>query len=151
MRFLLDTNVLSEPLKRSPDARVARWWVAQSALDLCVSVLSIGELTMGFELLADGARRRELEQWITQDLPRQFIGRVLPIDAAVARQWGRLSAAGRATGRELPVTDGLLLATSLVHGLTLVTRHARDCANCGVTILDPWLETGASRPHVGDI
>jgi predicted nucleic acid-binding protein len=138
MRYLLDTNVISEPFKRSPDPGVARWLADQSALDLSISVLTIGELTMGFELVPDGKRRDELLRWVTQDLPRRFVGRLLNVDDEVAREWGRLSAAGRVNGRELPATDGLLLATASVHSLVFVTRNERDCANRGIATFNPW-------------
>lgn len=65
-------------------------------------------------------------------------GRLVPVDDAAAREWGRLAARGRLERRELPVIDGLLLATARVHGLTRVTRNERDCADCGVPIHDPW-------------
>lgn len=138
MRYLLDTNVISEPFKRSPDPRVVRWLAEQSPLDLSISVLTVGELTMGFELVPDGKRRDELQRWVTRELPRRFVGRLLNVDDAVAREWGRLSAAGRSAGRELPVTDGLLLATASVHSLVFVTRNERDCSNRGITTLNPW-------------
>lgn len=138
MSFLLDTNVLSEPAKRAPDANVVAWLEAQSPLDMSISVLTIGELTKGAELLAEGQRRAELLTWIRTDLPRQFVGRIQPVDADVASEWGRLSAEGRARGRELPVIDGLLLATASVHGLTFVTRNAADCVDRGVAVLNPW-------------
>ncbi|HET7552719.1 MAG TPA: type II toxin-antitoxin system VapC family toxin [Gemmatimonadaceae bacterium] len=138
MRYLLDTNVISEPFKRSPDRTVVRWLAEQSPLDLSISVLTIGELTMGFELVPDGKRRDELQRWVTQELPRRFVGRLLNVDDAVAREWGRLSAAGRVNGRELPATDGLLLATASVHSLIFVTRNERDCANRGIATLNPW-------------
>jgi predicted nucleic acid-binding protein len=138
VRYLLDTNVVSEPFKPSPDANVARWLGGQSALDLCISVLILGELTLGVELMPAGARREELQRWITHDVPHRYVGRLLPVDEAIAREWGRMSAQGRLGGRELPATDGLLLATAQVHGLILVTRNEHDCANRGVPILNPW-------------
>lgn len=137
MRYLLDTNVLADAAKAEPDAPVVAWLRAQSALDLAVSVLTLGEIRKGVALLAPGRRRTALERWLTVDLPRQFLGRVLPIDERVAHAWGDLAAAGRQAGRELPVIDGLLLATAAVHGLTLVTRDEADCADRGVLVLNP--------------
>lgn len=138
MRYLLDTNVISEPFKRSPDPKVVRWLGEQSPLDLCVSVLTLGELTMGFELAPAGNRRDELQRWVTQELPRRFVGRLLPVDEAIACEWGRMSAQGRANGRELPAIDGLLIATARVRDLVFVTRNERDCADRGVPTLNPW-------------
>ncbi len=138
MRYLLDTNVLSEPFKRSPEPKVVSWLAEQSALDCCISILTIGELTMGFELATAGVRRDALQNWVAVELPRQFVGRLLRVDEAIAREWGRMSAHGRASGRELPAIDGLLLATERVHQLIFVTRNERDCVNRGVTIANPW-------------
>ena len=138
MRYLLDTNVISEPFKRSPNPGVVAWFAAQSPLDLCISVLTLGELTMGFELAPVGSRRDELHRWVTQELPRRFVGRLLMVDESVAHAWGRMSAKGRANGRELPAIDGLLLATASAHNLTFVTRNERDCADRDVAILNPW-------------
>lgn len=142
MRYLLDTNVVSELFKQSPDASVTRWLGEQSALDLCISVLTLGELTMGFELVPAGKRRDDLERWVTQEVPRRYVGRLFSVDEAIAREWGRMSAQGRSVGRELPATDGLLLATAREHGLIFVTRNERDCTDRGVTILNPWKWAG---------
>jgi predicted nucleic acid-binding protein len=139
MRYLLDTNIISEPFKRSPEPRIVNWLATQSTLDLCISVLTVGELTMGFELAPSGKRRDELQRWVAKDVPRQFVGRLLVVDDNVAREWGRMSADGRATGRELPAIDGLLLATARTHDLIFVTRNTRDCADRGVSIVNPWL------------
>lgn len=138
MRYLLDTNVLSETLKRRPDEQVLAWLESQSPLDVVISVLTLGELAKGVAMLPPGARRSTLEGWIRHDLPRQFIGRVVGIDARVAREWGRLTAEGSAHGRPLPVVDGLLLATARVHGLALVTRNDGDCVDRGVETVNPW-------------
>lgn len=139
MRYLLDTNVLTEPAKPRPDPRVVAWLQAQSPLDLGLSVLTFGEIQEGVSLLPAGARRDALAAWLRIDLPRQFTGRMLPVDEPVALEWGRLAAEGRETGRGLPVVDGLLLATCAAHGLTLVTRNERDCRDRGVPILNPWV------------
>jgi len=138
VRDLLDTSVLSELVRREPDAGVVRWVEGQAPLDLSISVLTIGELAKGVESLAHGDRRTRLEHWLSTELPRQFLGRLVPVDDSAAREWGRVAARGRLEGRELPVIDGLLLAAARVHGLTLVTRNERDCADRGVPIHNPW-------------
>lgn len=140
MRYLLDTNVLSEPARPRPERRVVEWIQAQSQLDLAISVLTLGEIEKGIALLPSGNRRKALAAWLATDLPRQFAGRVLQVDANVAMAWGGLSAEGRRLGRELPVIDGLLLATAARHGLTLVTRNESDCRERGVPVLNPWTD-----------
>lgn len=138
MPYLLDTNVLSELVKPAPDARVIEWTRAQSALELNISVLTLGDLENGIATMPPGVRRTRLEQWAASEVPRQFLGRLLPIDETIALAWGRLSGAGRSIGRPLPVIDGLLLATAQVHRLTLVTRNVSDCGGRGVSVFDPW-------------
>ena len=138
MAFLLDTNLLSELLRPRPDAGVVAWSRAQSPLDLYVSALSFGEIRKGVDLRTPDARREEIDAWLSDSLPTQFRGRILPIDDAVTLEWGRMAADGQKQGRVLPVIDGLLLAPAAVHRMTLVTRNERDCAGRGIPILNPW-------------
>ena len=142
MKFLLDTMVISEPGRPRPDPRVLAWLGSHPAVDMAISVCSLGEVAKGVEQMADGRRKRELAAWLTTDLPELFRDRVVWIDQRVALEWGRL--AGRGAG--LPVIDGLLLATAGVHRLTLVTRNVRDTSGRGVPVIDPW--TG--RRYDGD-
>src|SRR5690348_1316446 len=130
--------VLSEPARPTPDAGVVAWLQAHSPLDLFISALTLGELAKGVALLPRGRRRDTLDRWLRADLPRQFSGRVLPIDDAVVHEWGKLSAEGQRAGRPLPVIDGLLLATAAVHRLILATRNERDCAGRDIPIHNPW-------------
>ncbi|HKP74888.1 MAG TPA: type II toxin-antitoxin system VapC family toxin [Longimicrobiaceae bacterium] len=138
MRYLLDTNALSEGVSRRPNTGVMAWGLQQSSLDLFVSVLSFGEIRKGIELRFQDARRTALENWLGTVLPAQFQGRILPVDEAVSAEWGRITAVGQMNGRVLPTVDGLLVATAIVHGMTFVTRNERDCADRGATILNPW-------------
>ena len=138
MRYLLDTNVLTEGAKPAPDPTVVAWLRGRPTLDLAISVLTLGEIAKGVALVSTGKRRTALERWVATELPRQFLDRVLPVDADVSLAWGRMAAAGRREGRELPVIDGLLLASAAVHDLTFVTRNERDCSGRGVEILNPW-------------
>lgn len=116
------------------------WLNTQPPLDVAISVLTLGEVERRITPLPAGRRRSTLERWVSHDLPQQFQGRILAIDEAVAREWGRLAARASASGRPLPVMDGLLLATAAVHDLTLVTRNEADCAARGVPVFNPWRE-----------
>ena len=140
MRFLIDTNVVSEMLRPEPSSKVMGWLNAQSPLDVAISALTLGEVERGTTLMPAGRRRSTLERWVSHDLPQQFQGRLLAVDEATAREWGRLAARAGVSGRSLPVIDGLLLATAAVHGLTLVTRNESDCAARGVPVFNPWRE-----------
>lgn len=135
MSYLLDTNVLSELRRKTPDAGVVEWFSRRPASTLYLSVLTLGELRKGIEGVAEAERRMALTDWLETDLPGFFAGRILPIDVQVADRWGRLVAAA---GRPLPALDSLLGATAAQHGLSIVTRNARDFADLGLDVINPW-------------
>jgi predicted nucleic acid-binding protein len=135
LSYLLDTNVLSELRRKSPNAGVVEWFTQRPASTLYLSVLTLGELRKGIEGLADTKRRMALTDWLETDLPGFFAGRILSIDTQVADRWGRLVAAA---GRPLPAIDSLLGATAAQHGLSLVTRNERDFAGLGLDVINPW-------------
>lgn len=134
MSFLLDTNIVSEIRKKTPNAGVAAWFDAVPASDLFLSVLVIGEIRQGIERLArrDRAQAAVFEQWLTQ-LVTVYAERIVPVTAEVADKWGHLNVPD-----PLPVVDGLLAATAIVHGWTLVTRNGVDVASTSVRLLDPF-------------
>ena len=137
-RFLLDTNVPSETLTPRPDAKVSDWLKGQTKEALFLSVVTMGELRKGTELLPPSARRRQLEESIKVLVPFWFTGRILPVTSAIAEKWGVLDAHRQTAGIPLGVADGMIAATALEHGLTLVTRNVKDFFDLGVTILNPW-------------
>ncbi len=138
IRYLLDTNVLSEPTRKAPEPKVLKWLRAVDPGTLYVSVLSIGELQKGISLEPGKKKRATHEAWLEDILRNTEDGNILPIDAAVARKWGELTAAARLEGRTLAIVDALLAATALVHDLTVVTRNSRDFAGTCVRVFNPW-------------
>lgn len=137
--FLLDTNVVSELVSPKPDDKVLRWVEQTDESLLFFSVLTLGEIGNGVERLRSRRRRGRLESWLQVDLPRRFQDRILPVTAAIADRWGAVSAIAAAKGKPVPVIDGLLAATALLHNLTLVTRNTSDVSGTGVPTLNPWL------------
>lgn len=135
MSYLIDTNVLSELRRKTPHPQVVQWFSQRPVRSLYLSVLTLGEIRKGIEVITDAQRRSALLDWLEVELPNFFTGRILPLDAAVADRWGRLMAKA---GRSIPAIDSLLAATALHHDLTLVTRNVKDVMDCGVAIIDPW-------------
>ena len=138
MRFLVDTYVLSELIKKQPSERVVAWVREQDELALFVSVLTFGEIEKGVAKLEDDKRCRTLRQWVDHDLKRRFLGRILDFDYEAAWRWGEISGCAEKKGRPIPVLDAQLAATALTHDLTFVTRNTADLAPCGVRTLNPW-------------
>jgi predicted nucleic acid-binding protein len=138
VRSLLDTCVISELTKPRPAAKVLTWLDVQDELGLFLSVITLGEIQKGLTKLPASRKRRQLQQWVEQDLPRRFTGRILVVDQEVALRWGVISATAEQQGRPVPVLDGLLAATALVAGLTLVTRNTPHMEATGVPLVDPW-------------
>jgi predicted nucleic acid-binding protein len=134
VNFLLDTNVISETRRKSPDTKVLAWLAGVDPADLFISVMTLGEIAKG---VATRARQNPeqaagLEQWLIAT--RTAYGdQIIAVDANIAEAWGRL-----AIKRTFPVIDGLLAATALVRGMTLVTRNVRDFADAGIPLVDPW-------------
>ena len=135
MSFLIYTNVISEVRKGERcDPRVAAWYGTVPDDEVFLSALVLGELRKGVELsrTKDVAKAIALENWLNL-VEAQFAGRVLGVDRAVADRWGRMSAL-----RPVPVIDGLLAATAMVHGFTLATRNERDVAGLGAAVVNPF-------------
>ena len=135
MAWLLDTNVLSEMRKGGAADDKVRAWAAGTLKDRhFISVLSIGEIRKGIEILRrkSPARCPAFERWLTQ-LQTDYDSAILPISEEVAERWGHLTAA-----RTLPVLDGLIAATASAYGLTVVTRNSKDFATSGVKTINPF-------------
>jgi len=136
--FLLDTNVISELTRPTPEPRVTEWLDSIDESLLFLSVLTLGEIRKGLRIIQSGQRRASLEMWLSTDLAPRFTGRLLSIDAAVADYWGQLAGDAQRQGTPLPVIDGLLAATALRHHLTMVTRNVQDFAGCNIHFFNPW-------------
>jgi predicted nucleic acid-binding protein len=138
VNLLLDTNVLSEVQRPSPNAEVLAWLDAIDEDRVFSSVASIAEFRRVVALPDPGPRRAALTAWLSDDLPARYTGRILPIDCAIAESWGDLMAESRRTGTALSVMDAFFAATALANKLRLVTRNVEDLAPFGVPLLDPW-------------
>jgi predicted nucleic acid-binding protein len=136
--YLLDTCVISEMVRKRPAPEVVSWLAAQDEDHLFISVLSLGELHKGIARLDDTRHRSTLEAWVEGDLRQRFTGRIVPVDPEVAARWGRICGAAERAGRVIPVIDGLLAATALENGLTLVTRDVSHMEPAGVDLFNPW-------------
>ena len=139
---LIDTNVLSELRKtKRCDAGVRQWFEETAAEELFISVLVLGEIRQGIERirLRDPAQARALEKWLLW-ISAEFQDRLLPVDAKVADQWGRLG-----LRQPVAILDAFLAATAQVHGLTIVSRDEEGFRNAGVPVINPFSKSKESN------
>ncbi|OHC83380.1 MAG: plasmid stabilization protein [Rhodospirillales bacterium RIFCSPLOWO2_12_FULL_67_15] len=145
--WLLDTNVVSELATPRCDPKVAAWAGEQAEDRLFISILSLGEYYKGVENLPLGAPARRRFAAAVAALEARFAGRVVSLDDAVVRKWGRIiGELQRTVGKAPPVIDTLLAATAIENDLYLVTRNVKDVRDSGAAIFDPWTDDPAGFP-----
>ncbi|BDC49704.1 ribonuclease VapC [Bryobacterales bacterium F-183] len=135
--FLLDTNVPSEVTRKGASELVLTWlrdFEKQSFL----STITLGEIRQGIVLAKDENKKAVLNRWLTEVIYETFTDRILPVSAPIAERWGLIHAHRIRSGKPMTVPDGLIAATALEHGLTLVTRNVRDFQDLGLSLVNPW-------------
>jgi len=136
--ILLDTNVISEPLRLSGDARVMAWIDAQMLETLYLSTITLAELRFGIAALPSGKRRDTLHTSLEQRIVPLFAGRILSFDDAAAVAYAELRARARLEGRAIAVADGYIAATAKAHDLVVATRDTGPFEAAGLTVINPW-------------
>jgi len=136
--ILLDTNVISEPIKLAGDARVLAWLDAQLIESLYVSTISLAELRFGIAALPAGKRKDTLHNSLQQRILPLFNGRILPFDEAASETYGVLRARARAQGKAIATADGYIVATAIHHGLMVATRDFAPFEAAGLKVINPW-------------
>ena len=137
MKTLIDTCVLSEARRNGGNPNVRERLAAIDDRDLYLSVITIGEVVKGIELLQASERKRKLEIWV-RDLQDHHAERILPIDLRVCRIWGEITARAQERGVTIPAADALIAATALHHDLLILTRNTAHFQATGARIEDPW-------------
>jgi len=125
LSYLLDTNIISQLTKPTPNSSVIDWLGAVEESETFLSVITLEEIRERIELLPQGRRKRNLDTWLARDLPERFAGRIIPIDDAIADRCGRMVASCRSEGSNPDALDALIAATALVHGMTVVTLNRK--------------------------
>ncbi len=136
--ILLDTNVVFEPLRPSPEARVIEWMDAQALETLYLSVMSVAELRAGVALLLDGKRRVSLHEHLEKRVLPMFAGRVLPFDLACTRAYAELLARVRKAGSGIETADACIAAIALANGFSVATRDTSPFLAAGLSVINPW-------------
>jgi hypothetical protein len=138
VKWLLDTNVVSESTKARPDKSVRNWVDRQPLEQVAISAVTLAELVDGAASAGVDARRRALHAWLETSVDKMFAGRILPLQHDILVDWLRLTRKLAAGGITRQAPDLLIAATARVHDLILVSRNVRDFADTGVLLFDPW-------------
>jgi toxin FitB len=136
MAWLIDTDVLSERTRKTPNQDVLSW-LEQNAADIYTSTHVIGELQAGISALSDGANKRSLQLWLNR-LIEAMEGRILSFNTSVATVWGRQESEFAAKGCPMPMPDSFIAATARRHNLTIVTRNTADYKRPGLKTFNPY-------------
>ena len=136
--ILVDTNVVSEPLRQAPEPRVAEWLDAQALETLYLSAITVAELRFGVRSLPAGRRRDRLHEDLEERVLPMFAGRVLSFDLAASQAYAELMAKARSEGRTIPMSDGYIAATAAANGMTVATRDIAPFEAAGLKTVDPW-------------
>lgn len=138
MKYLLDTCVISEMVKKEPHPAVISWLDTGDESRMYLSVLTLGELIKEITKLPEGEKREKLQSWVSNDLALRFGQRLVEIDVEIARAWGTLLGEAERRGEKLPVVDSLIAVTASVYDLVVVTRNVQDMARCQAKVFNPW-------------
>ncbi|MDE0146866.1 MAG: type II toxin-antitoxin system VapC family toxin [Rhodospirillaceae bacterium] len=137
--ILVDTNVVSEPLRGAPEPRVAAWLDAQSLETLYLSAITVAELRFGVRSLPAGRRRDRLDEDLEGQVLPMFAGRVLAFDLAASQAYAALMEKAGSGGRTIPVSDGYIAATAAANGMMVATRDTALFEAAGLKTVDPWM------------
>lgn len=135
MKYLIDTNVISELVKTNPDLNVVNWFKLINSDQIYLSVLTIGEIRKGISKLNDQVKQVKITHWLENDLMQWFDGRILVIDQKVSNMWGIIQAE---SVRMNSVIDNLIAATALCHNMTIATRNIKDFMYPNLSLINPW-------------
>ena len=136
--ILLDTNIISEMMKLTPDTQVIAWLDAQKSIYLFVSTITVAEISYGIDALPKGKRRQQLEDAFNKVINISFKHRVLSFDISAAYSYGKLMANRKAIGRPLSVPDAQIAAIADAQNFTLANRNHRDFVDCNFAVVNPF-------------
>lgn len=136
--ILLDTNVVSEPLRQAPAPQVIDWLDEQPLETLYISVITVAELRYGVSLLPSGRRRNTLREEVENKVLPPFTGRMLAFDLPETQAYADLMARAQAAGCTIGMADGLIAAIALTHRMTVATRDTTPFVAAGVRVINPW-------------
>ena len=138
MKYILDTNIISELINTNPNKRVLNFLNTLEEQEIYLSAITIGEIYFGIQKLSHGKRQKELLTWVEEQLLPRFHNKIINIDTKIMLQWAVLTNILKIKGSPLPIMDSLIGATCLAKNFTLVTRNEKDFQNIDIKIINPF-------------
>lgn len=139
MKYLLDTNIISEFISKYPNQKVVEYILTLDEADLYLSAITIGEIKAGIEKLDNSRKKETLLQWLEKDLLNRFEKKIISIDTDVMLKWGEINNRLKKLGTPVPIMDSLIGVSCAVHKMTLVTRNEKDFKNIPIKIINPFI------------
>lgn len=138
MKYILDTNIISELISKKPNKKVIIFLQNISDDDLYLSVVTIGEIKFGIDNLQDSEKKKKLLNWLYNDLFKRFEGKIVDVDSDIMLKWGYLTSTLKKKGKPMPMMDAMIAATSISKNFTLITRNEKDFSNLDLEIINPF-------------
>ncbi|OTA19113.1 twitching motility protein PilT [Xenorhabdus beddingii] len=138
--IILDTNVISEPMRQVSEPQVIKWIDAQLIETLYLSAITVAELRFGISSLPAGKRREKLQQSLEKQILPLFAGRILPFDLLASQSYGEVMVKARSTGLAINVADGYIAAIAIANNMMVATRDVSPFKAAGVNVINPWEE-----------
>jgi predicted nucleic acid-binding protein len=138
--IIIDTNVISELLRQTPEPAVEAWLGEQDGLSIYLTAISEAELRYGVAIMTNGKRRDGLGTAIDRILRDDMAGRILPFDSAAARAFADIAATRRSAGRPISQADCQIAAIARAHNAPVATRNTPDFESCGIDLINPWAD-----------
>lgn len=137
--IVVDTNVVSEPLRKIPELRVVEWFNTQALDTLYLSAITVAELRFGVQTLPVGRHRDQLHENLEERVLPNFVGRVLAFDLAASQSYAKLMAKARSAGQAISTADGYIAATAAANAMMVATRDTAPFDAAGLKTINPWL------------
>lgn len=139
MRYLLDTNVISEFIAKKPNQKVLDFVNSLDEDNLYLSVITIGEIKFGIQKVESQTKKEQLLLWLEDDLLKRFEGKIVNIDTDTMLMWGEINQHLQSIGRVIPIVDSLIASSCVAKDFTLITRNIKDFYNFDIEIINPFL------------
>ena len=141
MKYLLDTNIVSEFISKKPNQKVLDYVNSLDENDVYLSVITVGEIRFGIEKLDKEHQSKKIEmlsRWLDNDLMQRFEGRIVDIDKQTMLKWGEINGKLQKIGRPMPIMDSLIASSCLANGFVLITRNTKDFYSFEIEMINPF-------------